>query len=150
MANPVPVPWYAEGRLHLAEVVVTLPGVTELAPTAEGAVVRRGGGTWWEVDGDGDVDRLDEEPAALDRPSEPPPVSPGLELGVADRVVDGVVAPGGVVVHLLDNALAGASYGTYVRLSETGRTAFVVCREEGRVCDPPRLATTSEDGVLLR
>lgn len=151
--NPVPVPWYADGRLHLADVVVTLPGVTALAAeggTDQGVVVRRQGGTWWRVDPDGGVERLDGEPAGLRSATPEPPVSPGLVLGFADRVVDSVVGPDGAVVHLLDNSVAGASHGTYVRLSGTGRTAFVVCREDGTVCGRPQLATTSGETVLLR
>lgn len=149
--NPVPVPWYADGRLHLAEVVVTLPGVTALAPEADGdVVVRRTGGTFWRVEADGDVGRLAGEPAALARERPAPTVSEGLELGFADRVVDGVAGPDGLVVHLLDNAVAGASYGTYLRLSGTGRQALVVCREGGTACDAPRLVTTSGERVLLR
>jgi hypothetical protein len=149
-ANPVPVPWYADGRLHLAEVVVTLPGVVALAPQGDAVVVVHRDGTWWRVAPDGDVDQLDGKPSTWQRAAPAPATSPGLVLGFADRVVDGTTGPDGAVVHLLDNSVAGASHGTYVRLSGTGRIALVVCQDDGRTCGEPRTVSTSGEPVLLR
>jgi hypothetical protein len=157
--NPVPVPWYADGRLHLAEVVVTLPGVRALASRGSDVLVLRGDGDWWQVDPDGDVDRLGERPpgasSAPPAPTGPPAVSgapgaPGLVLGDTDRVVDGTTAPDGTVVHVLDNSLAGSPHGSYVRLSGSGRVALVVCRDDGRSCGEPVTAATGGRRVLLR
>lgn len=38
VSNPLPVPWYADGRLHLARVVVAVPGVQTLLDVPDGVV----------------------------------------------------------------------------------------------------------------
>jgi hypothetical protein len=51
--NPADVAWYAEGRLHLEHVTLTLPGLRDLAQTGTGAVYGDARGRVVEVGEDG-------------------------------------------------------------------------------------------------
>jgi thymidylate synthase len=53
--NPVPVPWFAEGELHLADVVVTLPGAGAFVPVDDGVVIEDEDGSLLLVQADGGV-----------------------------------------------------------------------------------------------
>ncbi|WP_248581290.1 hypothetical protein [Nocardioides sp. InS609-2] len=56
-ANPAPVPWYAEGRLHLQDVSVELPRLDRFVVTGDDEVTYRDtAGRWFTVSGDGDVE----------------------------------------------------------------------------------------------
>ena len=55
-ANELPVPWYADGELHLADVVVELRGVETFVADGSGAVARLRSGEVVRVAADGDVD----------------------------------------------------------------------------------------------
>ena len=122
--NPVPVPWFAEGRLHLAEVVVTLPGAGAFAPLDEGVVVEDDDGSLLLVEADGKVSGYDGAMPDIPEPEIPVPYDNRGELGERVAVA---VAPGGESVHLMEIAAAGPDAGIYVRLSETISRLFVVC-----------------------
>jgi hypothetical protein len=53
--NPAPVPWYANGDLHVARAVVTVPGVTALVDVPDGAVYADEGGHVVLVSDDGEI-----------------------------------------------------------------------------------------------
>jgi hypothetical protein len=56
--NPVPVAWYADGRLHLAKVAVTVPALTDLVEINGGAAYGDHRGTVAFVAADGERRRL--------------------------------------------------------------------------------------------
>ena len=70
--NPVKVAWYANGRLHLAKVTVTIPDVTDLVELNGGAVYGDHDGTVAFVAADGERRRIGEKD-----PSVPLVASPG-------------------------------------------------------------------------
>ena len=53
--NPLPAAWYADGRLHLDDVVVVMPGVVSLAAWTGGAVTADADGRLVAVDDDGAI-----------------------------------------------------------------------------------------------
>ena len=59
-SNPLPLPWYADGRLHLARVVVEAPGVQKLVDVPDGVVYSDADGDVVHVDAAGDQDRIGE------------------------------------------------------------------------------------------
>lgn len=132
-ANPLPVPWYAAGELHLAEVVVSLQGVEAFAAHGDAVVVRRTSGELLHVAADGEVDDLDEAPSVLTQELPRPPHQ--VPTGRYDVVVQSVPTTGGSWVHLLDSARRTAD-GEALRLSETGRRAIVVCSAEADCAEP--------------
>ncbi|WP_156411632.1 hypothetical protein [Nocardioides sp. Soil805] len=136
--NPLPVPWYDGTELHLAEVAVTLPDLGGFAADGDGVLVERDGEVQ-RVDADGDLSSYD---GVLDPAPEggarPPDLNP------ADRVLQSVVAPDGTTLHLVEINSSNPDAGTYVRLSETGKRVFLVCRDGGCVT---RLV---ESGARLR
>lgn len=137
--NELPVPWYADGELHLARVVVTLPDVTAFVPVDDAVVARLEEGRLVEVAADGEARVLRDAPVELDRPDEPMP-PPDLELAPHDRIVEAVRGPGSVTVFLVDSrATPGA--GGFTRGSESGRQAVLVCTGGGveDVCSSPRV-----------
>lgn len=142
-ANPLPVVWYAEGDLHLAKVVVELPDVDEFVAWGSGAAVRLESGDLVRVDADGDVHDLDDAPATLDEPADPPPF---LAMGEYDVLVQSVPVPGGGWAHLLDSSRR-ESVRDEVRQSESGRRAIVICTADF-TCSEPR--TISEAGGSIR
>ena len=153
-ANPAPVPWFADGRLHLEEVSVELSDLTEFVVTGDDTVAYAdSGGRWFTVDGDGDVE-----------PTDPPPdeVSSGLvespddrflvhvadggaivyetmrgetiDLGLDDvRVVDATFAEDGSLTFLVSNLLERPD-DSAVRLSETGTNGLRTCTVEPVEC----------------
>lgn len=64
-ANPVKVAWYANGRLHLAKVTITMPEVTDLAELNGGAVYGDQEGTVAFVAADGERRRIGEKSPAV-------------------------------------------------------------------------------------
>lgn len=96
VANPLPVPWYAEGELHLAEVVVGLPRVEAFEERGTDVAVRLEDGSARLVRADGDVDDLTTgPPATADRP-------PERGFSAADfEVLDQVETLEGVVVRVV-------------------------------------------------
>jgi hypothetical protein len=125
--NPLPVPWYDGTDLHVAEVRVTLPDLGAFVPDGDGVVVERDGEVQ-RVDADGDVSSysgtVDFEP---DTDVEAP------ELNGNDRLLQSVEGPDGMTLHLAELHSSNPDAGTYVRLSETGRRVFLVCRGGGCV-----------------
>ena len=144
-ANPLPVVWYAEGELHLEEVVVELPAVAEFVAWGSGAAVRLSSGQVVQVDADGDVHEVDDAPATLDEPAAPPPF---LALGRYDVVVQSAPVPGGGWAHLLDSSRR-ESVLDGVRLSESGRRAIVVCTADFS-CGQPRTVFEADGSIRLR
>jgi len=58
--NPVDIPWYAGGELHLARVVVTMPPIGDLVAVGDGAVFTGTDGTVYFAGADGVVTELGE------------------------------------------------------------------------------------------
>ncbi|WP_049774352.1 MULTISPECIES: sigma factor-like helix-turn-helix DNA-binding protein [unclassified Nocardioides] len=56
--NPVDVPWYAGGLLHLSTVAIRMPAVGDLAAVNDGAVFTDAEGTVWFAAGDGAVTEI--------------------------------------------------------------------------------------------
>lgn len=127
-ANRVPVPWYATGELHLADVVVSLPGAGSFAAVDDGVVIEDAEGSLQLVEEDGDVSDWDEAMPDVEEPDRPSPY--GDSAGYSRRL-DVVIAPGGEIVHLMAVAADGpdAEEG-YYRLSETARRLFVICADD--------------------
>lgn len=58
--NPVDIPWYAGGELHLKRVVVTMPPIGDLVAVGDGAVLTGTDGTVYFAGSDGAVTELGE------------------------------------------------------------------------------------------
>ena len=144
-ANPLPVVWYAQGELHLEDVVVELPEVDEFVAGGSGVAARMRSGEVVRVGADGDVHRIGDAPAALDDPPEPPPYLP---LGRYDVLVQSAPVPGGGWAHLLDSSRR-AGVQDAVRQSETGRRALVVCTAD-YFCGEPRTIVEADGSIRLR
>ena len=144
-ANALPVPWYAEGELHLADVVVELAGVEAFVPRDGGVAVLLGSGEVKEVADDGDVDDLELDPEVI--ASNGADVPAGLEPGELDVVIQSVSTADGGTAHLLDSARRSDDGGA-LRLSETGRRAVVVCDADG-VCAAPVTIVTGAQSIRL-
>ena len=71
--NPVDVPWYAGGLLHLAAVTIRMPAVGDLAAVDDGAVFTDADGTVWFAAGNGDVSELGR-------------TTPGARVAVSDPI----------------------------------------------------------------
>lgn len=123
-ANLVPVPWFAEGELHLADVVVTLPGAGAFVPLDNGVVIEDEDDSLLLVEADGSVSDYDEAMPAFSEPDVPAPYD---ARGEVTRRLGVAIAPTGETVHLMEIAAAGPEAGVYVRLSETVNRLFVVC-----------------------
>ncbi len=143
--NPVPVPWFAEGQLHLAKVVVTLPGAGTFAPVDDGVVIEDADGSLLMVEADGDVSDFDEPMPAISEPDVPVPDDAGDDV---TRRLGVSLAPTEESVHLMEIAVAGPEAGVYVRLSETISRLFVVCRDEA--CSALERIVVSGRDVRLR
>lgn len=95
-ANPLPIPWYADGELHLNEVVVGLPRVEAFQPSGTGVAVRLENGSVRLVSADGEVEDL--EPAAPIVSATPK----GQGFSAADfEVLDQIETAEGVVVRVV-------------------------------------------------
>lgn len=127
-ANPVPVPWFAEGELHLADVVVSLPGAGAFAPFEDGVVIEDEDGSLRLVDAEGDVSDFDE---AMPDVAEPDVEAPYDGRDAYTRRLGVSLAPTGEVVHLMEIAASGPEAGVFFRLSETARRLFLVCGDPG-------------------
>ena len=133
-ANALPVIWYAQGHLHLDDVVVELAGVDEFVAWGSGAaaVLRSG-----EV-----VAHRRRRRRARDRPGargarpRAPTPPPYLPLGQYDVLVQSAPVPGGGWAHLLDSSRRDGVQDA-VRQSESGRRALVVCTADF-TCGEPR------------
>ena len=144
-ANPLPVIWYAQGELHLEEVVVALPGIDTFVTWGSGAAARLTSGQVVRVDADGDVHEVDDAPPRLDEEPAPPPF---LAMGDYDVLVQSAPVRGGGWAHLLDSSRRdGAQDG--VRQSESGRRALVVCTADFS-CSEPRTITETDGTIRLR
>ena len=134
-ANRLPVAWYAEGELHLEDVVVGLPEVETFVADGPAVVARLRSGDVVRVDAEGGVEPVDEATDAvdaLDAVLAPPPLR---GLPAYDVLVESVPLPGGGWAHLVDSARrAGAE--DELRQSETGRRAVVVCPTEWTCGEP--------------
>ena len=131
-ANRLPIAWYAEGELHLEDVVVELPEVEAFVADGPAVVARLRSGEVVRVDAEGDVEPADGAPDALDAVLTPPPLQ---GLGPYDVLVESVPLGGGGWAHLVDSARrAGAE--DELRQSETGRRAVVVCPTEWTCGEP--------------
>lgn len=144
-ANPLPVAWYAEGELHLEDVVVELLRVDTFVVDGSGAVVRLRSGEVVRVDAEGDVEPTDESPAGLDTTPSPPPVS---GLGRYDVLVQSVPLAGGGWAHLIDSSRRDGAQDA-VRQSESGRRAVLVCRTVSS-CDEPVTVVGGAGTIRLR
>ncbi|MFC7724643.1 hypothetical protein ACFQW6_05960 [Nocardioides sp. GCM10028917] len=131
-ANRLPVAWYAEGELHLEDVVVGLPEVEAFVADGPAVVARLRSGEMVRVDAEGDVETADEAPDALDADLTPPPLQ---GLGPYDVLVESVPLAGGGWAHLVDSARRAGGEDE-LRQSETGRRAVVVCPTEWTCGDP--------------
>ncbi|WP_310528943.1 hypothetical protein [Nocardioides sp.] len=144
-ANPVPVPWFAEGELHLASVVVSLPGAGEFVPLDDGVVIEDEDGSLLLVGADGGVSDFDDPMPSLSEPDVPAPYDSRADLS---RQLGVAVAPSGETVHLMEIAAEGPEAGVFVRLSETVNRLFVVCADLR--CTTNRRIVVSGRDVRLR
>lgn len=144
-ANALPVIWYAQGHLHLEDVVVELADVDEFVAWGSGAAALLGSGDVVGIDEDGDVHELDRAPRALDEAPDPPLYLP---LGRYDVVVQSAPVPGGGWAHLLDSSRRDGVQDA-VRQSESGRRAVVVCTAD-RVCGEARTVVEADGSIRLR
>lgn len=143
--NPLPVIWYAQGELHLDDVVVAIPDVESFVAWNSGAAARLRSGEVVRVDDDGDVRGTDDPPETLD---DPPGAPPFLALGEYDVLVQSVAVPGGGWAHLLDSSRRDGAQDA-VRQSESGRRALVVCTAEPR-CGQPVTIVEADGAIRLR
>ena len=136
-ANELPVVWYAQGELHLEDVVVTLPDVKTFAATGPDVVARLDSGTVVRVTAEGEVEAAD----ATDALDEPPQAPAYLAVTQYDNVVQSVPVPGGGWAYLLDSSRRTSAQDA-IRQSETGRRALVVCTAD-LSCGQPRTIDAS-------
>lgn len=151
VTNPAPVPWYAGGRLHLAEASVRLPDVDLFVVRgADEVLYADSSGQWHIVTGDGLVEEA------------PVPVDAGLledgmlfspdqryvvrvaaggalvydtelkrtvdnGLGSGVRVLDARFAADGTVTYVVSNQVETRQQDSTVRLSETGTLGLRTC-----------------------
>jgi hypothetical protein len=144
-ANPLPVVWYSAGELHLAEVVVDLPGIEEFVATGPDVAARLRSGEVVRVDRDGELHELDEAPAELDEATAVPAYMPP---GRYDVSVQSVPLPGGGWAHLIDSSRRDGARDA-VRQSESGRRALVLCTAE-LDCGEPVTITGVDGSIRLR
>lgn len=144
-ANRLPVPWFAEGELHLADVVVTLPGAGSFVRVGEDVVIEDANGGLVRVEPDGDVSGFDEAFPVVTEPEVAAPYDPLLSisqrLGVAR-------APDGRSVHLMELAVSGPDTGTFLRQSEGARRLFLVCSDPA--CEVTTRIVVPGNDVRLR
>ena len=131
-ANALPVIWWAEGELHLEDVVVELPEVEEFAADGSGAVARLPSGTVVRIDADGGVVELPDDMSAMDEVAVAPLYYPP---GRYDVQVQSAPLPGGGWAHLIDSSLRGGSQDAR-RQSESGRRALVACPTVSTCAEP--------------
>lgn len=142
-ANRVPVPWFADGELHLADVVVSLPRAGSFAPLEDGVVIEDVDGSLLLVEADGAVSDFD---GAM--PSVTKPDVPAVYDVDAPVRLDVTLAPGGEPVHLMEISLSRHEGEIYLRNSETVRRMFLICRDAG--CTSVRRVVVPGTDVRLR
>lgn len=123
-ANRVPVPWFADEELHLADVVVSLPGAGDFVPVDDGVVIEDADDSLILVGADGDVSDFDGAMPALSEPQLPSPYDPSAP---GAQQLDVVMAPDGDAVHLMELSVSRHEAEVYLRQSETVRRMFLVC-----------------------
>lgn len=143
--NPVPVPWFAEGELHLADVVVTLPGAGTFVPVGNSVVIEDEDGSLLLVEADGRVSDFD---GAMPDVPEPDVPAPYDASGAFSRRLGVSLAPSGEKVHLMEIAASGPDAGVFFRLSETARRLFLVCLNPN--CTTVRRIVVAGNDVRLR
>lgn len=141
--NPVPVAWYAGEELHLADVVVELPGVEAFVADGSGVVARLATGEVVRVDEDGVVSPLAEPPATLDQVPDVPDLVP---VGSNAVVLQGVPLPDGGWAYVLH---AGRAPREELRSSEAGQRVLVLC-DAARRCEEADLGVPPDAGVRVR
>lgn len=142
-ANRLPVPWFADGELHLADVVVALPGAGSFAPLDDGVVIEDVDGSLLLVEADGEVSDFDEE-----MPDSPVPDVPAVYDVAAPMRLDVTLAPGGEPVHLMEISLSRHEEEIYLRNSETIRRLFLICSDPD--CTSVRRVVVPGTDVRLR
>ncbi len=112
--NALPVVWYAEGDLHLAKVVVTLPGVDEFVAVGPDVAARMRSGEVVRIAADGGVEELAEAPPELTDVVPGPAYEPP---GRYDVSLQSAPLPGGGWAYLIDSSRRdGAGRRTPVRV----------------------------------
>ncbi len=144
-ANSLPVVWYSANELHLAHVVVELPGIEEFVAVGPDVAARMRSGQVLRVAADGVVSELDDVPAQLDEPTPLPAYQPPGRYSVGIQTVS---LPGGGWAHLIDSSSRGGVRDS-IRQSESGRRALVVCTPDGE-CGDPVTIVGAEGSVRLR
>lgn len=144
-ANPLPVNWYAQGELHLADVVVELPDVDAFVADGPDVAVRMSDGELLRVEPDGEVQPLDEAPDELDAPT---PAPAFLPPGRYDVRIQSVPLPEGGWAHLIDSSRRDGNRDT-LRQSESGRRALVVCTTVS-TCEQSLTIPGADGSVRLR
>ncbi|QSR30872.1 hypothetical protein CFI00_10275 [Nocardioides sp. S5] len=144
-ANPLPVNWYAQDELHLADVVVELPDVEAFVADGPDVAVRLSDGELLRVEPDGEVQPLDEAPAELDAPT---PAPAFLPPGRYDVRIQSVPLPEGGWAHLIDSSRRDGNRDT-LRQSESGRRALVVCPTVS-TCEQSLTIPGADGSVRLR
>jgi len=141
--NPVPVPWYADGTLHLDEVSVDLPDVSAFTRGEDGVTVRLDSGDLRLVRPDGEVEPASDAPDELG--TEPEGTRP---IGLNAFLMDRVLGPDGELVSLVKINADALEDGEYGRLSTSGVLVFFVCDPDCRSVDLPD--DVESDDVRLR
>lgn len=136
--NALPVVWYAEGELHLADVVVTLPGVDEFVAVGPDVAARLRSGDVVRIAADGTVDQLDAAPPELTDVAPGPAYQPP---GRYDVSLQSAPLPGGGWAYLIDSSRRDGADA--VRQSESGRRALVVCPTQSTCAEPVTILGTN-------
>lgn len=145
-ANPLPVVWYAQGELHLEDVVVAIEHVRAFEAYGDDVVVLLDSGRSVLVEADGDVvPTTDIDARALEDGSVENVYVP---LGRDDVLLQTVELPGGGWAHLIDSSRR-ADDGEAVRLSESGRRALVIC-DRAFFCQQPITVVEGGGSIRLR
>ncbi len=144
-ANSLPVVWYSANELHLAHVVVELPGIEEFVAAGPDVAARLSSGEVVRVAADGEVSAWDGAATVLDEPRPLPAYQPPGRYSAGLQTVP---LPGGGWAHLIDSSSRGDIRDS-VRQSESGRRALVVCSSDG-ACGDPVTIVGAEGSVRLR
>jgi len=141
-ANRRPAVWFSGDELHLADVVVTLPGVDEFVAVGPDVAARMSSGKVVRIAADGSVEELDQAPPELTTVAPAPAYEPP---GRYDVELQSAPLPGGGWAYLIDSSRRdGAQDG--VRQSESGRRALVACPTRSTCAEP--IAFAGADGSI--
>ncbi|SEC96822.1 hypothetical protein SAMN04489844_3362 [Nocardioides exalbidus] len=144
--NALPVVWYSASELHLADVVVTLPGIAEFAPSGDAVVARLESGRVVQVSADGKVS----SGGPTDALDDPPEAPTFIAITQYDVVLQSAPLPGGGWAYLLDSSRReAAAQQDALRQSESGRRALVLC-DADLSCEAPRTIIESGGAIRLR